>query len=335
MISLQKSMDSIEASQALYQAAAGAFTRALGASAEHAVEVSKDDATEFRRSLQTLASCVTEDAEPEEFGRARDAFVEYLRGYQEKAHRVLQRLHQELAAATRALEAFASGVTSDGAGHETLLKQEFERIEEAVTGSDLERIRTVTRGAIRSITVSYENLRDTHALAVAQMRDEIRALQTALHGDRKGTPPDTGGTWEKARVEARLDDLLRRDRPFSLIVAGVGDLARLLTEYSRPLVDHVLTESLTSLAGLVKKSGITGSWGEGIFVAIVEGPPAPSLALAAAAEQSLSGRYILRQNGAARAIRVEAQVRSVDHLPGTPKDRFYADLDGAIRAVTT
>lgn len=192
----------------------------------------------------------------------------------------------------------------------------------------------MARDAIRSITASYENLRDAHTLAVAQMRIEIRALQAALHGDRKGTPPDAGGVWEKARIETLLDDLLRRDWPFSLLVAGVGNLARLLTEYSRPLVDLVLAESLTSLAGLVKKSGITGTWAEGLFVAIVEGPPESSLALATQAEQSLSGRHILHQNGVARAIRVEAHVRSVDHVLGAPIDRFYADLDIAIKAVT-
>jgi len=66
------------------------------------VEISKDDAAAFRLSLQALTARVTLTAGPEEFGQTHEAFVEYLRHCQEKAHRNLQCMHQEMAAASGA-----------------------------------------------------------------------------------------------------------------------------------------------------------------------------------------------------------------------------------------
>jgi hypothetical protein len=335
LISLRNSMDRLEASQALFEAAANAFTQTLDASGDYVVEVNKRDAEEFRESMQALATRLAHAEGPEHFRAVRTEFTEKLKKYREKAHQDLQRLHQEMNAATRAVETFAAGVASGGVDHEKLLKQEFDRIDVAMAGTDLERIRTVVRGALHSVRTSYANLRNIHNLIVAQMRDEIRTLQDALEANRKNLAGDAGGVWEKERFVTRLENLLARDRQFSAVVAGLGDLAALFSEYSRPLVDHVLKETLAGLAELVGKSGITTQWEEGVFVAILEGPPPPALDFATRAEQNLSGRYILRQNGAARTIRVDAKTRTVDHIPGDSPQRFFADLETASKQVST
>lgn len=335
MISLRKSIDRLEALQGLFEAAASAFTQALDAAGDHVVEVNKRDAEEFRESVQALATRLARAEGPEQFRAARTEFTERLKQYREKAHRDLQQLHEEMDAAVRAVETFAAGVASGGADHEKLLHQECERIEVAVAGSDLQRIRTVVRGALHSVRMSFENLKNTHNLIVAQMRDEIRTLQNALEANRRSLAGETGGVWEKERFLQRLENLFARDRPFSLVVAGLGDPAALFSEYSRPLVDHVLKESLAGLAEMAGKSAITSQWDEGVFIALLEGPPAPALSLAMRAQEHLSGRYILRQDGAARTIRVDAKTRTVDFVPGDSPQRFFRDLDAAVQYVSS
>lgn len=324
----------MEVAEALHEASSNAYLKALGATADFVVEVSQEDAADFRQSLQALALQLRESAEPSQYSDASETLTEHLRFYQEKAHLSLQRLHQDMDGAAKAVEAFATGVAAGAAEHKRHLGQEFDRLEVAATGGDVQRIRSTVRGVVLSVTESYDQLKTSHALAIAQMRDEIRTLQAAVEVNRKGMLGEVGAIWGKERLAARVDDFLHRNRQFSMVVIGIGDVATMYSEHARPLIDHVLKESQTGLADLTGQLGVSGIWEEGVFAAILEGPPAPPLALAQQAEHDLSGRYILRLNGTARTIRVDARARTVDYTRGVTAGRFFAALEAAVKEVS-
>jgi hypothetical protein len=257
MISLRQSIKELDEAEVAHHAAAKAFAEVLETSAEHVVEVNRQEAEEFREQVLSLAGRVSHSRAAQDLDAARSEFRGELRGYSEKARAQLKRLREELSAAAAAMQTFAQGVSSSTGEHETLLRREFRQLQESAEYADIGGIRAAVHETVHVVTESYEGLKQAQALVVAQLRDEIRVLQSEVErGQRRLEPPP--GTIPRRVMDREIEELLRQDRAFAVVIAASSESSA-----------GTMVEKLAGLAREHVPKAAVAAWSASLYGVIV------------------------------------------------------------------
>ena len=327
MISLRQSMKDIDEAEALHRAAAKAFAEAVSTSAEHVVEVNRHEAETFREQVLGLAGRLGKSTGAEDLSAAHTAFRGELRQYSEKASQQVRRLHEELAAAATAMQAFAQGVSTSSGEHETVLRREVGQLRQATGSEDIHHLREAVRQTLHTVTESYEGLKQAHNLVIAQLRDEIRVLQSELHRGRQ-KPVLKEGFVEKRTFDKQVEDLLQQNRAFGVVLMGLPGQEHFYRKYPRDRVDTALAELETNLASLAQP-GRPAAWCAGVYAVTAPRNLEPDQW-----RRKLTTCHIFQHEGLPRTLKIEPQLELVQHTPGESPALFFSRLSHAVEMVT-
>jgi hypothetical protein len=265
VFSFRQSIKQLDETEALNRAAAKAFADAVETSAEHVVEVNREDAANFRQQVLTLAERVGSTAAAEDLDQARTQYRGELRDYSRKASETVSRMREDLDAAAKAMQRFAAGVSTSGAEHESVMRREFTQLRSAAESDDVREVRYAVHQTLDAVTASYESLQAAHNLVIAEMKDEIRVLQGELERSRTNkrverNPADDFGA--RARFDKQIEDLLQRGKAFDVLVLSLPE---------RPAGEAA---NLAALFAKQAEPAIPVAWRPGIHVVIASGPVA-------------------------------------------------------------
>jgi hypothetical protein len=240
-------------------------------------------------------------------------------------------LRDELEAAAAAMRTFAQGVSSSTGEHETVLNQEFRQLEQAAQADDVHTVRAAVHGAIHTVTTSYNSLKQAHALVIAQLRDEIRVLQSELQrGQQKPElPPGVEG---KRAFDQDVEDLLRHDRPFMAVLVSVADHRREpYRKFPREKVEAALAEVAASLTTLVRRhapKAAVAAWSGNVYaVALPAGVNIEEWS------QKLTTSHVFQLDGLPRTLPVLPRMEIVKRVPGESPTLFFDRLSKAADAI--
>ena len=327
MISLQQSMKDIDEAEALHRAAAKAFAGAMETSAEHVVEVNRHDAAAFREQVLGLAGRLGHSNGTEDLVAAHTTFRSELRQYSDKASQHVSRLREELEAAATAMQAFAQGVSTGSGEHETVLRREFGQLRQATGSEDIGHIRDSVRQTLHTVTESYEGLKQAHNLVIAQLRDEIRVLQSELQRSQH-KPAIKEGFVERHAVDKQVEDLLQQKRSFGVILLGLPEQEQLYRKYPRDRVTTALEELETNLGSLARPAR-PAVWSAGVYALI-----APANVQPEEWRRKLTTCHIFQMDGLPRTLKIEPRVEIVQSAPGESPALFFSRLSHAVEVVS-
>jgi len=306
----------------LQRATVDCYGLAIRSSAEYVVEVGPGSAEGFRRHLEMLQEQLRSASSPEHLRAVQSSFRGELRGYQDQASQQLVRLRGELKNAAEAMQSFADSVATVGANHEEEITAELAALDAAAQSDDLNELRKCVGETTRAIARSIEQVRRSNQLVVAQLCDEIRLLHREIEAGRRSLSLDPSlGVWNRQKVDARIEELLRTNQPFCLLQVCVRNLKRLETEHPRVMIEGGLKALLERFANLLDPDSKIGRWSDEVFVAILQTDPPSAVALSRKVARKLSGTYTVQQRGAAWTIAVQA-AGIIDCAPGTNPDNF-------------
>lgn len=331
MLSLRQSIKSLDEAEVAQQAAAKAFAEALATSAEHVVEVDREDAREFREQVLQLVGRVSSSTAMEDLAAARRSYGSELRDYSEKARVQVGRLREELGAAATAMQTFASGVSNSTGEHDTVLRHEFQQLERAADSEDVRAVRAAVHDTVRSVTESYAGLKQAQALVVAQLRDEIRVLHSELErGKTKTAPPE--GISPKANLDNSIEQLMRQDRSFAVLLVGVADARELYRRYPRKRVEAAVADMLDGLTALVRAQdpkAILTQFNRDTFAAVL-----PSGTTFAEWPERLAANHVFQLDGLPRTLRMAPVIQVVARDTGESPSAYFERLRRVAETLT-
>ncbi len=316
-------MREMDESEAAHRAAAKAFAEAAETAAQHVVEVDADEAHRFRKQVLGLAGRLGEQPGPEALSVARSMFQSELRGYAERAGIDIRRLKNELGAAAQAMQSFAQGITTGGSEHEAVLNREFQLLTRAADAPDVRTIRAAIHETVATVSASYQELKQSHNLVIAQLRDEIRVLQQAMHTERKSDAES--GVIEKQALDRRIEEMLRRRQPFHLMLVGLANYPGKKVPQAvqdRAMEDFLKNLRALSLAGADNLARISTK----LYAVIVGSNPAPE---PLTWQQQLAACHVFQENGIPRTLRIEPRVIGIEYAATDSPTLFFARLSAA------
>lgn len=307
-------MKELDAAEVAQEAAGKAFAEALQTSAAHVVEVNREEADEFREQMLELAERVSHGQAAGDYDAVRARFRGELRDYSEKARAQVRQLREELQAAGTAMQAFAQGVSASTGEHDTVLRREFRQLEEIAETEDIRGMRAAVHETVHAVTESYQGLKQAQAVVIAQLRDEIRVLQSELERGKKsaGLP---AGVASRRELDREVDGLLLQDRAFTVVMAGVSDVEELYRRFPRNKVDEAISGMVQSLSRLAGR-GLPAAYGPNLY-----GVVAATGVRVETWEQQLGVSHVFQVNGLPRTLRITPRLAAVERKAGeSPAD---------------
>ncbi|HWY45891.1 MAG TPA: hypothetical protein VNX70_00820 [Bryobacteraceae bacterium] len=312
MISLRKSINELDQLKESKRAAVDCYGLAIGATAEHAVEVDTAQVAQFRSTMQSLRQQVKPEMTAEQLRSVHTALSAELESYAGKVHQRLQRLRDDVRAASQAVEVFAGNFSASGADLDVEVKGELQRLDRAARTAAIDELRSVISGVSASILYSFERVKSSNQLAIAQLKDEIRVLHKEIEIARKSrSSAKAAPTPAQKEIFRQIEVFRQRNTPFSVIVVAVKNLGGLQSCYSKAAIESTLASLHARLKSALPGGSASSRWTESQFAAVVAVEGAAAMAMSRQLAKQLSGSYVV-QDGDFQTVALETNAGVID-----------------------
>jgi GGDEF domain-containing protein len=330
VLSIKESLSKLDQLDALHGAAAKALTHAIESSAHYAVDVNTHYTGELRRHLELLAGLSARVSDPQEYEAIRSSFRGELRNHRDKSQEELLRLRGELAAAVKAMQAFADGVASGGEEYKDQIRGDLDRLRSALQADDLAMIRGAAEQTIQVVWQHCGEMHRSSQVVVTQLQDEIRSLHQAMEKERQAMYLDrSSGVWNRNKINARIEDLVRMDDSFCLLFIGIRNLGDIHQQYSRTMEEESLKAMLKRLVHAIGDDAMIARWSEDVFVAVLDTHPTTAEKISEQVQSKLCGHYSLQESGLSRLVSLELKTGLVIRAKGASAATFFPALGQA------
>ncbi len=325
MISILKTAFEMDRLEKFKNVALQCYGHAIASTEQNLIEIDQEQASLFRAELQALVDQLGEATTPEQVRKVQDLFGGDLREYRDCVHELIRQLRKEMDAAASALDEFAGNTVARGENHEKELKRALKSLEAASFNNQLNEIRTAIRAATADILSSFEQMRAQNQFAVAQLKDEIRLLHQKIQMGRTSAtaPPET---WNRRDIDSRIDELLKKNTSFCLVLIVLKNLKPLISRYSGAAVEEALQALQARLRDLIGDAPMLGRWTTNQFVAILEVSPSSAMAVSRGAAQKLAEPYSFKHEGIPSTLVFQVASGMVDHKAGSDVLKFQTKL---------
>ncbi len=332
MISLLKTAFEMERLEKFKKVALECYGLALTSTEQNVIEVDHQQATQFRGELQALINQLGGAKSPDQLQNIQDLFREELREYRDSTHELLRRLRKEMDAAVGALEEFAGNASARGDDHEKQLKQALMTLDTAAATDRMEAMKAAIRSASADILSSFEQMQAKNQFAIAQLKDEIRLLHQKIQAGRRPAALNAE-TWNRQDVDHRIDQMLRQNTSFCLVLIVLRNLKMLAGRYSGGVVEEALESLQVRLRDALGGESMLGRWTSNQFVAILNASPSSAMAISRDAAQKLTEPYSFKHDGIPCTLVFQVAAGVVDHQAGSDVLKFQSKLASLSKAL--
>ena len=312
MISLRSAIqqnDESKRSDELRELAAKEYAQLVRTAGEYVIDFDPRQTVEFRAHMGKLQSLAEKVSKPQDYFDVHASFRGELRRYRDWAADEIVKMRGQIASAEVAMQKVAESMTSSGGDLELQMNAEIERLQKASASNDLSVIQDGIREATTGLAESYEQLKNSNHMTIAQLQDEIRALHKEVADERRALLTDKqSGAWTRNKLDSRMEDLLRQNEPFWVLF--------LKWEMKTEIEDHpdatsqAMHAMVHRLERLLGKDALIGRWGPGLFATIVELDPVTEEEISKEVRAKLSGMYSIQEDGLNVSICVNVQTAS-------------------------
>jgi GGDEF domain-containing protein len=341
LISIRKSVDDLdrledlETREALSKAIRNCYALAIHSTAHYAVEVDPALAVDFRKHLKEIEEQSLAAMSAQQLHSVQSSFRGELREYRDKSNEQLIRMRGEVDSATAAMSIFAETISSSGEDHKKEVASQLHSLASATRCNDIQEIRGGIGAAVAGIQSSVEQMQRSNQLVIVQLQDEIRVLHQQFEQERKALFTDrASGAWNRPKIDIHLDNLLRQNQPFCMLLVWVRNLKRIEGQNSRTVLEGTLQALTVRFRAITGDEAVIGRWTEDQFVAILDIPPGRAIPLTAEATRKLSGGYAVQENGLSHTVAVQVTAGVIDRHPGSDSTLFRKKLEQLAGAIS-
>jgi GGDEF domain-containing protein len=332
LISLRKTFTELDRLEDLHRTAVDCYSEALRSSGQHAVELEASETAHFRSQLQALRDKLQGDADPRQLESVQSSFDAELKDYWGKTRAQIQRLRKDVQAAAAAVETFAGSVTESETLLEHGLKRELQHLSKTAVSEDIQEIRGAIHAATAKIADSVDQMRAGNQLAIAQLKDEIRLLHQEVQAARRAKADPAP---EDRPVDNRIDQLIRQNTRFSVLLVVVRNFEGLRNRYSANVIASAIRDFQVRFENILPAPAMVSRWGQDRFAAILGTPLTNAMEMSNEVVRKLSGPFMESEPGAAHSVVFAPRAGVIEFRPGSDPVKFQAKLKQLAEALAS
>jgi GGDEF domain-containing protein len=334
MISIRKAANELERLEELQRTALACYSEALHSTGQNAIELDTAQTAHFRAQMEALRERLRADAGAGELQRVQTSFDAELKDYHDKTREQVQHLRQEVQAAAAAVEAFAGSINETEISLESGIRRELNGLNQAAASGDVQEIRGAIQASTSKIGASIQQMRASNQLAIAQLKDEIRLLHQEVQAARRSQTADPAAE-SRARINGRMEELIRKNAAFSVLLVVVRNLEGLQNCYSANVIDTAVRGFQARFENILPSSAVVGRWAKDQFAAILSTAPGSAMEMSSEVVRKLSEPFFEREKGQTHSVGFSPRAGVIEFSAGSDPAKFEArlrQLAGALRA---
>jgi len=325
MISLRKTATELDRLEELHRTAVNCYSQALHSTEQNAIELDAAQAAHFRAQVQALRNQLRADAGAPELDFVQNSFDAELKDYRDKTRQQVERLRQEVRAAAAAVETFAGSISESEINLESGLKRELNSLNQSAASDDIQKIRGAIRASTAKIAEGIQQMRSSNQLAIAQLKDEIRLLHQEVQAARR-SPANDASSESRQRINGRMEEFIKTNTPFSVLLVVVRNLDGLENCYSAQVIENSLRAFQARYENLLPSSASVARWAKDQFAAILSAAPGNAIDMSREVVRKLSEPFLEEGKGGTLAITFNPCAGVVEFSPGSDLAKFQAKL---------
>lgn len=333
MISIRKTTDELERLEELSRTAIASYTEAIGATDRYAIEFSAEQVARFRAQLQALKHQLSRASSPGEIKDVQSGFEAELKGFQQRVRDHVERLREEITKATAAVETFAGSYSQSGSDLEASVKRELGHLNKVATSDDIGEIRRGIRTVTAKITADVEQMRSANQLAIAQFKDEIQLLHQEIETMQRSLRPTDEQNKARRHLYSHVDELVRRHRPFSVLLAVVRNLDGLRNCHAAPVLEIGMDTFKARFESRLPGLATAVRWNEGQFAAVLDIEPSAAIAMSRELMRTLSKPIVEQVDGTHHTLAFDAITGSIHFRAGVNPAELQSKITQLVGAL--
>jgi GGDEF domain-containing protein len=327
LISIRKATDDLDRLAETINSVKATYVHALRSTAQYSIEFSAADAESFRDHLETICALAETASFPDDWLSIQASFRGELRDYRDRSVAQLTKFRADMKAAADAMEIFADSVVASSMDHRDGVQEALGKLDAVLAEESLAKVRDALVETKAEIGASIERMDHQHGLMIAQLRDEIRSLHQQIDADRRAQFTDRAtGVWNRHKLDAQMEEMLKHDESFCVLVVGIRNLRRLDQRYSPAVVEGGVKALLQRLTAMLDDDATLGRWQEETFAAVLQIDPATAMSMSRKASKKLTGVYSVQENGLSRNIELHAVAGVIERERGMDTASFQRKL---------
>ncbi|HTW67034.1 MAG TPA: diguanylate cyclase [Bryobacteraceae bacterium] len=322
MISLRKTATELDRLEEFHRTAVNCYSQALHSSGQYAVELDAAEAARFREQLEALRDKLQAEADARQLEAVHSSFEAELKEYGDKTRAQIQRLRKDIEAAAAAVETFAGSVNESEVQLESGLKRELQTLKKSAASEDIREMRGAIESAAAKIGASVEQMRASNQLAIAQLKDEIRLLHQEVRTARAQADPAI----ENRQVDRKIDELIRKNTPFSVLLVVVRNFDGLKNCFSAIVIASAVRNFQARFESILPSGAMVGRWGKDQFAAVLGTPPANAMDMSSDVVRKLSAPFLEEEKGISQSVLFTPRAGVIEYRPGLDPAKFQIKL---------
>jgi GGDEF domain-containing protein len=323
LISIRKTTNELERLEEFGRSAVTCYWEAIDSTDHYAIEFNAERVAQFRAKLQVLKQQLRDAGSTEQLKSVQALFDTEVKEFQRRVRDHLEQLRREVAAATAAVGTFTSTFNQSGADLEAGVKRELQQLNKVAASDDIQEIRSGIRAATAKITTDVGQMRSCNQLAIVQLKEEIRLLHQEIQGIQRSLRPQSEEqTPARQHVNSRMEELARRGRPFSVLLAVVKNVEGLLNCHSRKVLENGLNTFKARLENSLPASATVACWNKDQFVAVLDMERVVAIATSRDVIQTLSKPIVEEADGILHTLVFEVATGVIDFKTGADPQEF-------------
>ena len=188
----------------------------------------------------------------------------------------------------------------------------MQRLDKASRTENIDELRGVISGVSASILYSFERVKSSNQVAIAQLKDEIRVLHKEIEIARKSRSSSKAApTPAQKEIFRQIEVFRQRNAAFSVVVVAVKNLGGLQSCYSKAAIEKALTSLHARLKNALPGGSASSRWTDSQFAAVVTVEGAAAMAMSRELAKQLSGSYVV-QDGDFQSVALETNAGVID-----------------------
>jgi GGDEF domain-containing protein len=334
LISIRKTTNELERLDEFGQSAVACYSEAIGLTDRYAIEFNAEQVARFREQLQSLARQLRGAGSPQQIKSVQVSFEAEVKEFQRRVRDFLDQLRREVASAEAAVAAFSSSFNQSGSELEAGVKRDLGQLNKVAASDDIHQIRGTIQMVTAKITADVGKMRASNQLAIAQLKDEIRLLHQEIQGmQRSATPLTEEQTPARQHLNSRMEELARRGRPFSVLLAVIKNLEGLHNCHAPKILESGLNTLKARFENKLPGSATVARWNKDQFAAVLEIERLVAIAASRDIMQTLSKPIVEEADGSLHTLVFEVSTGVIDFQPGANPGDFQSKITQLVSAL--
>jgi GGDEF domain-containing protein len=323
LISLRKTTNELDRLDEFGQSALACYSAAIGLTDRHAIEFNSEQVAHFREQLQALVRQLRSAGNPQQLKSVQLSFEAEVKEFQRRVRDHLEQLRREVVAAEGAVAAFSTSFNQSGSDLEAGVKRDLDHLNKVAASDDIREIRGAIQTVTAKITADVGKMRSSNQLAIAQLKDEIRLLHQEIQDMQRSVRQSSEEqTPARQHLNSRMQELARRGRPFSVLLAVIKNLEGLHNCHAPQVLESGLNTLKARFENKLPGSATVGRLNKNQFAAVLEIDRVVAIATSRDIMKTLSKPIVEEADGALHTILFEVNTGVIDFQPGADPGEF-------------